>query len=47
MLDEEQPAVALVIKIYHNYKQKVVEANIWGAFAAIGWLMISLKIHMD
>jgi hypothetical protein len=36
MLDEEQSAVALLIKIYHDYKQTIVEVNIWGAFASIG-----------
>jgi hypothetical protein len=36
MLDEEQPAAAFLIKIYSDYKQTMVEVNIWGAFAAIG-----------
>jgi hypothetical protein len=36
MLDEEQPAAALLIKVYHDYKQTMVEVNIWAAFAAIG-----------
>jgi hypothetical protein len=36
MLDEEQPAAAFLIKVYHDYKQTMVEVNIWGAFAAIG-----------
>jgi hypothetical protein len=35
MLDEEQPAAAFLIKIYSDYKQTMVEVNIWGAFAAI------------
>jgi hypothetical protein len=36
MLDEEQPAAAFLIKVYHDYKQTMVEVNIWGAFEPIG-----------
>jgi hypothetical protein len=36
MLNEDQPAVAFLIKVYHDYKQTIVEANIWGTFEAIG-----------
>jgi hypothetical protein len=35
-LDEEQPAAASLIKVYHDSKQTMTEINIWGAFAAIG-----------
>jgi hypothetical protein len=35
MLDEEQSAAAFLIKVYHDYKQTMVEVNIWSAFAAI------------
>jgi hypothetical protein len=36
MLDEEQPAAAFLVKVYHDYKQTMGEVNIWGAFATIG-----------
>jgi hypothetical protein len=35
MLDEEQSTAAFLIKVYHDYKQTMVEVNIWAAFAAI------------
>jgi hypothetical protein len=35
-LDEEQPAVVFIIKVYHNFKQMIVEVNIWSAFSSIG-----------
>jgi hypothetical protein len=35
-LDEEQPAAAFLFKVYHDFKQAMIEVNIWGAFAAIG-----------
>jgi hypothetical protein len=34
-LDEEQPAAAFLLKVYHDFKQTMIEVNIWGAFAAI------------
>jgi hypothetical protein len=34
-LDEEQPAAAFIIKIYHDFKQTTVELNIWGTFVVI------------
>jgi hypothetical protein len=37
-LDEEQPAAAFLLKVYHNFKQIMVEVYIWGAFAAIGFI---------
>jgi hypothetical protein len=36
-LDEEQPAAAFLFKVYHDFKQTMIEVNIWGAFAAIGF----------
>jgi hypothetical protein len=36
-LDEEQQAAAFIIKVYHDFKQTMVEVNIWGAFSAIGF----------
>jgi hypothetical protein len=37
ILDEEQPAAAFILKVYHDFKQTMIEVNIWGAFAAIGF----------
>jgi hypothetical protein len=37
MCDEEQPAAASLPKVYHDFKQTIIEVNIWGAFAAIGF----------
>jgi hypothetical protein len=34
-LDEEQPAAAFLLKAYHEFKQTMIEVNIWGSFAAI------------
>jgi hypothetical protein len=36
-LDEEQPASAFLLKVYHDFKQIVIEVNIWGVFATIGF----------
>jgi hypothetical protein len=36
-LDEEQPPAAFLLKVYHDFKQTMIEVNIWGAFAAIGF----------
>jgi hypothetical protein len=33
--DEEQPDAAFIIKVYHDFKQTMVQVNIWGAFSAI------------
>jgi hypothetical protein len=38
-LDEEQSAAAFLLKVYHDFKQTMIEVNIWGAFAAMGSLM--------
>jgi hypothetical protein len=34
-LDETFPAAAFPIRVYHNFKQTVIEVNVWEAFAAI------------
>jgi hypothetical protein len=34
-LDEEQPAAAFTINVYHDFKQTIVEVHIWGAFSSI------------
>jgi hypothetical protein len=34
-LDEESRAVAFLLKVYRDFKQTMVEINIWGAFADI------------
>jgi hypothetical protein len=36
-LDEEQPAAAFLLTVYHEFKQTKVEINIWRAFAAISF----------
>jgi hypothetical protein len=36
-LDETLPAAAFLIRVYHDLKQTMIEVNIWGAFAAIGF----------
>jgi hypothetical protein len=36
MLGEEQSAAAFLLKVYHNFKQTLIEVNIWGAFVVIG-----------
>jgi hypothetical protein len=36
-LDEEQPGAAFIIKVYHDFKQTMIEVNIWGAFFVIGF----------
>jgi hypothetical protein len=37
-LDEESQAAAFFLKVYRDFKQMMVEVNIWGAFAAIGFI---------
>jgi hypothetical protein len=37
MVDEEQSATAFLLRIYRSFKQAMIEINIWGAFAAIGF----------
>jgi hypothetical protein len=36
-LDEEQPAAAFIIRVYHDFRQTMVEVDIWRAFSAIGF----------
>jgi hypothetical protein len=36
-LDEEQSAAAFLLKVCHNFKQTMIEVNIWKAFATIGF----------
>jgi hypothetical protein len=36
-LDEESRTAAFLLKVYCDFKQTMVEINIWGAFAAIGF----------
>jgi hypothetical protein len=33
--DEEQPAAAFIIRVYHDFRETIVEVNIWSAFSAI------------
>jgi hypothetical protein len=37
MLNEESETVAFILKLYHDFKQTIVEVNIWRAFSAIGF----------
>jgi hypothetical protein len=37
MFDEEQSAAAFLLKVYHDFKQRIIEINIPEAFAAIGF----------
>jgi hypothetical protein len=34
-LDEESWAIAFILKVYRNFKETMVEVNIWKAFAII------------
>jgi hypothetical protein len=36
LFDEESDTVAFILKLYHDFKQTMVEVNIWSAFEAIG-----------
>jgi hypothetical protein len=38
MFDEEQPAAAFLLKVYHDFKQTMIEVNISESFAAIGFI---------
>jgi hypothetical protein len=38
MFDEEQPAAAFPLMVYHDFKQTMIEVNIWEVFAAIGFI---------
>jgi hypothetical protein len=37
-LDEESWTAAFLLKIDRDFKQTMVEVNIWGAFSAIGFI---------
>jgi hypothetical protein len=37
MWNEESGTVVFIIKLYHDFKQTMVEVNIWRAFSAIGF----------
>jgi hypothetical protein len=37
-LDEERPIAQFLLKVYHDFKQTMVESNRWEAFAAIGFI---------
>jgi hypothetical protein len=37
-LDEEQPAAAFLLKVYHDFKQTTIEINICESFAALGFI---------
>jgi hypothetical protein len=37
MFDEEQSAAAFLLKVYHDFKQTIIEVNISQAFVAIGF----------
>jgi hypothetical protein len=37
MWNEEADTAAFIIRLYHDFKQIMVEVNIWGAFSAIGF----------
>jgi hypothetical protein len=37
-LDEESQAIAFLLKLHRDFEQMMVEINIWGTFAAIGFI---------
>jgi hypothetical protein len=37
MFDEEQSAADFLLKVYHDFKQTMIEVNTWRVFAAIGF----------
>jgi hypothetical protein len=37
MWNEEADTAACIIRLYHDFKQTMVEVNIWGAFSATGF----------
>jgi hypothetical protein len=47
-LDEEQPTAAFIIKVYQDFKQMMMEVNIWGVFIHRDHSLMTLtKIFMD
>jgi hypothetical protein len=47
MLDEEQSIAAFLLKVYHDFKQTMVEINIWELLHPLASLVTSSKCHMD
>jgi hypothetical protein len=47
MFDEEQPAAAFLLRVYRDFKQTMIEVNIWGPLKPSGSLMISTKVYTD
>jgi hypothetical protein len=48
MFDEEQPAVAFLLRVYRNFKQTMIEVNIWvEPLQPLDSLMISTKVYTD
>jgi hypothetical protein len=37
VLKEESGTAAFILRLYHDFKQTMVEVNIWRAFSAIGF----------
>jgi hypothetical protein len=37
MLNEESGTVAFIFKLYRDFKQTIVDVNIWGVFSATGF----------
>jgi hypothetical protein len=35
--EDEKETVNFIMKVYHEFKQTIVESNIWGALQAIGF----------
>jgi hypothetical protein len=46
-LDEEQLAATFLLKVYHDFKQTMIEVNIWGALEPYGSVMTLSRILMD
>jgi hypothetical protein len=47
MFNKEQSAAAFLLGVYRDFKQTVIEMNIWGLLQPSGSLMISIKVHTD
>jgi hypothetical protein len=47
MWNEESDTVAFIIKLYHDFKQTMVEVNIWELFWPLGSPMTLRKIYTD
>jgi hypothetical protein len=44
-LDEGLSAAAFLLKVYHDFKQTMIEVNIWGPLLLLGSAMILPRIH--